>query len=131
MIFVQKNTVNTLALELSATLPSSESYFLFGFVAESLPNTPIRYYTTAVTTSCRADIFELVEDENGSRENFVDSEAIFLEPGQYRYYVWSSAEPFTTAPDYAHFSTGRMNVAGERFTPSVPSTEPNLPNVYS
>lgn len=119
MIYIQKNTINQIALELSCLIPSTYIYFLFEFTFEGDTSREVRYYTTddISPSTCRYNLFEIEESETGSiTTNNINP--IQLEPGQYLYKIYAGENPvnyldlspyLTTEP----ISYGQMIVVGE------------------
>ena len=142
MIYLEKNTANTVILELSILDPAN-LYFLFGFVWETGTSPDTRYLieTNTSTALDRYDEFVFTESDTGSIAAITDTLPIFLNPGQYDYTVWGSPTAITPANAIAvaggtPISSGRMVVAGDSLTvpPVYDSTFPDpnpIPNVYA
>jgi hypothetical protein len=118
MIYIRKNNLNKIALELSNLLPSTPSNtFLFEFVYEGNQNRYSRFfYTPDISVyQNRYNLFDIDENFLGATGTTAFN-PIQLEPGQYYYNVYSSTfsvdfndlSPFTSSI----LSTGRMVVAG-------------------
>lgn len=120
MIYIEKNTNNLVALELSQTLPTCTSCsYLFEFKWEETPENRTRYFTTADISPAprRYNLFALTESVAGSTGSAVSASAISLDPGQYAYNVyWTGSTSIninnlTSILSSASISTGRMVVA--------------------
>lgn len=118
MIYIEKNTNNLIALELSQTLPTcaASCSYLFEFKWEETPEDRTRYFTTADISPAtnRYNLFTLSESISGSIGNIV-SASINLDPGQYMYNVYWTGSNIVNIPNMlttASISTGRMVVAG-------------------
>jgi hypothetical protein len=118
MIYIEKNKLNKVALELSNLLPSTPSnVFLFEFVYEANQNTYSRYfYAPDISVyQNRYNLFDIDENYLGATGTTATN-PIQLEPGQYFYNIYSSTfsvdfsdlSPFTGSV----LSTGRMVVTG-------------------
>lgn len=120
MIYVEKNTVNTVILELSGSLDSSYKYFLLEFVADFLLEKPSRYFTSPDIGPFprRANIFEIEDSSTGSSAQAVDDQPINLRAGQYTYRVYASETQIDISDLTALLATepvqiGLMVVTGE------------------
>lgn len=146
MIYIEKDTTNEFALELSAVIPSDQIYFLIGILWEGEIEKEWRaiQMIDSSVNPCRYNKFTIIESTMGSDDLWIDStitnQEIRLELGQYKYNVWSSEIPFEEPLDWngkvapvntKPISTGRMIVVGEIETP-YDSIIPNvsLPSVY-
>jgi len=121
MIYIEKNTNNLVALELSQTLPTCTSCsYLFEFVWDETTENRTRYFTTADISPAprRYNLFALTESVAGSTGSAVSASAISLDPGQYAYNVYWTGSSFNFPADISlllsssSISTGRMVVAG-------------------
>jgi hypothetical protein len=118
MIYIEKNMVNDVVLELSDVLASDQIYFLFSFTPENEVN-PVTQYYIGIDVSvnpCRFNHFEITESDSGGFSP-VDASAINLNAGQYVYKVYSSNNIINTS-NYTSLLTnepveiGRMVVVG-------------------
>lgn len=118
MIYIEKNALNKVALELSNLLPSTPSnVFLFEFVYEGNQNRYSRwFYTPDISVyQNRYNLFDIDENFLGATGTTALN-PIQFEPGQYYYNIYSSTysvdfndlSPFTSSV----LSTGRMVVSG-------------------
>lgn len=120
MIYIEKNTINTVPLELSGSLASTYVYFLLEFVADFLLEKPSRYFTSPDVAPYprRVNIFEIEDSSTGSINQAVDNQAINLLAGQYTYKVYASETPIdindlSTLLATEPVQIGRMLVVGE------------------
>lgn len=118
MIFIEKNKLNKVALELSNLLASTPSNnFLFEFVYEANQNRYSRYFYTPDISIYhnRYNLFEIDDNYLGATGTTAIN-PIQLEPGQYYYNVYSStfSVDFNDLSTFTGsiLSTGRMVVSG-------------------
>ena len=112
MIYITKNTTNTICIPLSDASTLVAPYYLFEFINDSTEN---KYYFAQEDASGyknRYSLFELVESEEGGSS--VIDEPMKLEKGQYTYNVY---ETNTLTNDIEEavgsaIKTGRMVVVG-------------------
>lgn len=139
MILIQKNMQNNVVLELTPT--STGGYYLFEFIWESDTTGYARYLITPniSTYKDRYDLFEFIEDENGTTNQVADDEPIFLNPGQYKCNIYASPTPIDPSNVWVYVAAGpvqtsRMVVLGSTITipPVYDSTfvNPYQPSVY-
>ena len=119
MIYIEKNTTNQIALELSCLIPSTYIYFLFEFIFDSNPNKEVRYFTTndISLATCRFNLFEIIESNLGSTTTN-NINPIQLEPGQYKYKIYAGELPVDYLDLTPYLSTepisiGKMVVEGD------------------
>lgn len=126
MIYIEPNSNNLVALELSQILPTcTGSVYLFEFVWEETPENRVRYFTTADISPAprRYNLFAVTESFAGSTGSAVSASAISLDPGQYKYTVYWTTGSFnfpagiTGLLTSESISTGRMIVAGTGSAP--------------
>lgn len=131
MIYIEKDKVNLVALELSQTLPTCTSCsYVFEFVYEETTVDYTRYFTTADISPAprRYNLFAVSESVAGSTGSAVSASTINLDPGQYQYNVyWSTGSIIWPAGivglvSSGSISTGRMVVAGTASAPYVTTT---------
>lgn len=139
MISIQKNTQNGVTLELTPT--STGGYYLFEFIWESDTTGYTRYLITPNISPYkdRYDLFEVIEDDNGTTDQVAVNESIFLNPGQYKCNIYASVTPINPANIWVYVAAGpvqthRMVVFGASATvpPVYDSTwvNPYVPSVY-
>jgi hypothetical protein len=136
MIYLQKNTQNTVILELSQLLGPTATDWLFEFIWEGTNSPDSRYFVTAniapTGATERYDQFLIEEGATGSTATFVAGpSAIYLNPGQYVCNIFGTSGPVTglTGP------TGATTIAAS--TPDqivrmvVSGTTPGATTVYN
>jgi hypothetical protein len=140
MIYLETNSITPIALELSQTLPSSNTFFLFEFIWEEVPQQAPRYlYTPTIVNSTRFSLFNIsvFDAPIGSLTN-ANVIPIDLNLGQYKYNIYSGFN----SPDFSNLApfiaasgivtTGRMVVKSLTPTGIYPGQVlATTPNVYA
>lgn len=120
MIYIQKDTINLVALELSQTLATCTSCsYLFELVYEETTEGRTRYFTAPDISPARLryNLFAVSESVVGSTGSFV-SGAIRFDSGQYDYTVYVTGSTTINFNNLTNIlatdpiSTGRMVVSG-------------------
>jgi hypothetical protein len=127
MIYIEKNSINNFVLTLSENSRLTNPFYLFEFTNEYiLGSTPI-YWNQIDNSSYtnRYNLFELVEDENGSTSGGTQT-SLNLISGQYNYNVYeSTASTLSVSATTGRIvESGRMVVAEE----NIITTITNNPN---
>jgi hypothetical protein len=146
MIYIERDATNSFALEVQNLIPSDHVYFLLGILWEGEIDKEWRAIVLEDESpaSCRYNLFTIEESTSGTEDLWIPLTLpvtpIKLELGQYKYYVWTSSEPFeepvgwdgSTQPiNSKPITNGRMIVVGEIEAPydSI-ITDVSLPSVY-
>jgi hypothetical protein len=102
MIFIKKNSINSIVLQCSANIHSC-GYMFFEFIQETTKTK--RYYFSPNISSnmSQYDLFELTESNNGKTATYVNSDVVVvpikLVSGQYTFNVYKSASVPLTIND--------------------------------
>ena len=130
MIYIEKNTLNQVVLELTAAAPIGWEYFIFELTWQTEATDYKRYLIlddlAPSGAQDRYNLFSINEDELGSTAQIVDNGTVFLNPGQYKVKIYASPNPIDPTDIFPVISgpiiqTQRMVVDG---------SDPTTPEVY-
>jgi hypothetical protein len=134
MIYIQKNSVTTFALELSQTLPSSYEYFLFEFEFEATLFPDSKWLITPDISHAtnRYNLFQISESDFGNliyADNYSASpyDALKLDIGQHSVFIYASDSPWIIFGSPVIFPTrdqAVQQVRGVVHGPNDPSIDP-------
>jgi hypothetical protein len=137
MIYIEKNQLNKVAIEVKQGQPSNNIYWLFEMINETGTVEKSRYFTTPDISPSpnRYNLFEITESDTGSPSDLVNNVPIRLEEGQWRVNMYGNVNPWilTTIPTLGSPSQTLRMIVGEVLNNvySGKQQPQPIPNVYS
>lgn len=118
MIVIDKNTINTIILELTASTTISLPYYLFKFTNDMTSGTKIFLSDDVSNFICRYNRFE-IEEVNLVDEDLYNGKVNLVPSGFWTYNIYESATQ-SLSPTGSVIQTGKVLVVGDDIsTPQI------------
>ena len=130
MIYIKKNAINPILLQITSSAPAGEFYFKFINVV----NDKVTYFVAMNMSEviCAWDLFELEEDDSLEPNlEFVDNEPCNLISGQYKYYVIVTEDVPTDLEEAIEMDITSNYVAVGKMVVQIINNEFDTPGVVS